>query len=430
MTGSHRAGCTIVRVNAPADSADVRRRNLALVLRYLDAHGPCARTEVAAGTGLVHASVTALVAELIDRGLVREAGSVPSGGRGRPRRLLRLVPERVVILAAQVTLESVHVMAADFRGHVLHRESAPHHAPYGDPRALAAVIGCVARAAEAAVRNASPDAHVAQLTVAMAGPVVGPGQLVAAAIDFGWHSTDLRALVVAELPGLGCPVDVVNDANMAALAEYHALAADGVRHPETVAYIKADTGVGGGLLVNGRVHSGSHGMAGEIGHLPIALDGPECRCGTRGCLATYIGPEPLIHAAGLDAVAEAQGGEAALAELDRRLRAGDPDATAALGAAGHALGAAVLGVCGVTDVGEVILGGYLATWGAWLRPGLDARLAGRRALAPDTQPDITFGVLGTEATLRGAFQTCRDALLDDPTSVPAVPRTPVAVPSP
>ncbi|MDV9169771.1 helix-turn-helix domain-containing protein, partial [Streptomyces sp. W16] len=63
-------------MNAPADSADVRRRNLALVLRYLDAHGPCARTEVAAGTGLVHASVTALVAELIDRGLVREAGSV------------------------------------------------------------------------------------------------------------------------------------------------------------------------------------------------------------------------------------------------------------------------------------------------------------------------------------------------------------------
>ncbi|MFD8813197.1 ROK family transcriptional regulator, partial [Streptomyces sp. NPDC059627] len=298
-------------MNAPADSADVRRRNLALVLRYLDAHGPCARTEVAVGTGLVHATVTALVAELIDRGLVCEAGSVPSGGRGRPRRLLRLEPERVVILAAQVTLESVHVMAADFQGHVLHRESAPHHAPYGDPRALAAVIACLVRSAEAAVRDATPHAHLAQLAVAMAGPVVGPSHLVAAAIDFGWHSTDLRALVAAELPGLDCPVDVVNDANMAALAEYHALAADGVRHPDTVAYIKADTGVGGGLLVGGRVHSGSHGMAGEIGHLPIALDGPECRCGARGCLATYLGPEPLIRAAGLERLAGTQGGEAA-----------------------------------------------------------------------------------------------------------------------
>ncbi|MEV6483439.1 ROK family transcriptional regulator [Streptomyces sp. NPDC051576] len=417
-------------MNAPADSADVRRRNLALVLRYLDAHGPCARTEVAVGTGLVHATVTALVAELIDRGLVREEGSVPSGGRGRPRRLLGLVPERVVVLAAQVSLESVHVMAADFQGRVLHRESAPHHAPYGDPRALAAVIGCVVRTAEAAVRDATPHAHLAQLAVAMAGPVVGPSQLVAAAIDFGWRSTDLRALVAAELPLLDCPVEVVNDANMAALAEYHALAAEGVQHPDTVAYIKADTGVGGGLLVNGRVHSGSHGMAGEIGHLPIALDGPECRCGARGCLATYIGPEPLLHAAGLDRVAETQGGEPALAELDRRLRAGDPDAITALGAAGDALGAAILGVSGVTDAGEIILGGYLATWAPWLRASLDARLAGRHTLAPDMQPLVTFGVLGGEATLRGAFQTCRDALLDDPTSVPAMPRATVASPTP
>ena len=410
-------------MNAPADSADVRRRNLALVLRYLDTHGPCARTEVAAGTGLVHASVTALVAELIDRGLVCEAGSVPSGSRGRPRRLLRLVPGRVVILAAQVTLERVHVMAADFRGDVLHRESAPHRAPYGDPRALAAVIGRLVLAAASAVHDSAPDAHVAQLAVAMAGPVIGPAHLVAAAIDFGWHNIDLRALVAAELAGLDCPVDVVNDANVAALAEYHALAADGVPHPDTVAYIKADTGVGGGLLINGRVHSGSHGMAGEIGHLPIALDGPGCGCGARGCLATYIGPDPLLRAAGLDGLAAAQGAEPALAELDRRLRTGDPAAAAALDAAGNALGAAVLGVCGVTDAGEIILGGYLATWAEWLRPGIEARLAGRRALTPGAQPVIAAGVLGSAATLRGAFQTCRDALLDDPTSVPVTRAT-------
>ncbi|WP_329348049.1 hypothetical protein OG226_04970 [Streptomyces sp. NBC_01261] len=65
----------------------------------------------------------------------------------------------------------------------------------------------------------------------------------------------------------------------------------------------------------------------------------------------------------------------------------------------------------------------------WLAPGLDERPAGRRALAPDMQPVITFGVLGGEARLRGAFRTCRDALLDDPTSVPALPRARVTVPS-
>lgn len=65
---------------APTDSAAVRRANLSLVLRYVAAHGPCARTEVAAGTGLVHASVTALVADLIHRGLVAEVGAASSGG--------------------------------------------------------------------------------------------------------------------------------------------------------------------------------------------------------------------------------------------------------------------------------------------------------------------------------------------------------------
>ncbi|MGR3867608.1 ROK family protein [Streptomyces graminifolii] len=191
-------------------------------------------------------------------------------------------------------------------------------------------------------------------------------------------------------------------------------------------------------------------MAGEIAHLPIALDGPNCPCGTWGCPARYIGRQLLLHTAGLVRFAEAEGGEAALAELDRRLRAGDTGADAALETAGHALGAATLGVAvlgvavlrvavlrvavlrvaGVTDAGEITLGGHLATWRERLRPGLDARLVGRRALAPTMQPLITFGVLGAEATLRGASQTCRDALLDDPTSVPIAPPAPVATPLP
>ncbi|MFE2884024.1 ROK family protein [Streptomyces sp. NPDC059272] len=176
-------------------------------------------------------------------------------------------------------------------------------------------------------------------------------------------------------------------------------------------------------------------MAGEIAHLPIALDGPNCPCGTWGCPARYIGRQLRLHTAGLDRFAETEGGEAALAELDRRLRAGDTGADAALETAGHALGAAALRVAalrvaGVTDAGEITLGGHLATWGERLRPGLDARLVGRRALAPAMHPLITFGVLGAEATLRGASQTCRDALLDDPTSVPIVPPAPVATPLP
>lgn len=118
---------------SPADSADVRRANLSLVLRHIEAFGPCARTEIAAATGLVHASVTALVADLIERGLVEEAGAALSGGRGRPRRLLRQVPGRVWTVAVQVSWEYVRVWAADLGGAVVHAERVAHDVPLGAP---------------------------------------------------------------------------------------------------------------------------------------------------------------------------------------------------------------------------------------------------------------------------------------------------------
>ncbi|MGW1991812.1 ROK family protein [Embleya sp. NPDC001921] len=402
---------------APTDTAAVRRHNLALVSREIAAHGPCARTEVATATGLVPASVTGLAADLIGRGLVAEVGSASTGGRGRPRRLLRLVPGRVVAIAVQVTLERVEVMAADLAGTVVHRTSVPHHAPFGDPEPPAAVLAREIGRAEAVVR-ARPDVHLARVVIAMAGPVTGPGHTVAAAIDFGWSRTDLRALVLAHLPDLACPLDVVNDANVAALAEYHARAEQGGELPYAVAYIKADTGVGGGLVVDGRIHTGTHGTAGEVGHIPLAFDGPDCPCGARGCLAMYVGPEPLTTAAGLADLAARDGIDAALAELDRRLHAGDARAVDALAVAGRAVGAAVLAISGLVDPGEVILGGYLATWQAWLTPGVDATLAGRRALTPRLQPAIVTGVLGPDATLRGALRISRESTLANAADVP------------
>lgn len=401
---------------APVDTAAVRRHNLALVLRQIAGYGPCARTEVAAATGLVPASVTGIVADLMERGLVREVGPAATGGRGRPRRLVALVPERVVTIAVQVTLERVEVMAADLAGDVVHRRSVAHRAPFGEPEPLAAAVARGIREA-ADVVGERPDVHLARAVVAMAAPVVGPADTVAAAIDFGWHHTDLRGLVLAHLPGFERPVDVVNDANVAALAECQVRYA-GRELPQTVAYIKADTGVGGGLLIGGRVHAGARGMAGEPGHVPLALDGPECPCGARGCLAMYVGPEPLTAAAGLAEVAGRDGVDAALAELDRRVRAGDPVAVGALESAGRTLGAAVLAVWGLTDAAEVILGGYLATWGEWLLPGVEGALAGRRALSAQLGPEIVVGVLGSEATLRGALEVGRGAVLDDPGTVP------------
>lgn len=399
-------------MNAPAASADVRRSNLSLVLRHVDAHGPCARTEIAAATGLAHASVTAMVTDLAERGLVEETDAGAPGGRGRPRRLLRVVRGRVWTVAVQVTRDRIRLRATDLSGATVHAEDRPHAAPRGDPGPVAREIGL---AVTRAVEQAGP-AHLGLVVLAVPGAVID-GK-VGHAIGLGWRTTDLAGLVAAHLPHVDCPIELVNEANMAALAEYHALAAAGVTHPGTVVYVTAHAGVGGCLLIGGRVHHGSHGMAGEIGHVPVSLDGPPCRCGSRGCLNTYVNLWTLTQAAGIPDGPGRTGPASARAELTRRLRAGDERARTALDSAGHALGAALLAVASVTDAGEAILGGHLADWAPWLTPGIDARLAGRRNAIEHVRFDVSLGTLGADATLRGIVQVGRERILGMPTSVP------------
>ncbi|MFF2557585.1 ROK family protein [Nocardia sp. NPDC058058] len=434
----------------PVDSAAVRRRNLGAVLRHIAEHGACARTDIAAATGLAHGSVTALVGDLIERGLVREDDALRSGGRGRPGRPLRLVARRALSVAVQITSEQLRVVVADLGGVIVWRESVAHHSAPGRPESMAdAVAAAVLRAercAVAAVPMAGPggrgdvesgsatvasvavaagpgepraeepaDSVLVRIVIAMAGPVRDDAaQTVLAAADFGWlRPVRLGELVGERLPGIGCPIDVVNDGNSAALAEYHARGRRG-----RLVLIEAGTGIGGGVVLNGRIEIGSHGVAGEPGHLPVALDGPVCLCGARGCLVLYAGPEAVLTAAGLGEELTHTGLEAASARLIEALAVGDTRAVRALETAGHALGAAILGITALLDVDEVVLGGLLAQWFPWLEPTIGTRLAGRRALARGVELGIAPAVLGADAMLLGAIEFARRTVLSDPSTVP------------
>ncbi|MFB7937987.1 ROK family protein [Streptomyces sp. NPDC056049] len=404
---------------APESPADVRRHNLARVLRHLADHGPASRGEAAAATGLAHGSLTALAADLVGRGLVREAGTVAGGGRGRPRQHLETVPDRVVSVAVRVTRERLHLTVADLAGRLGHRADLAHATPDGDPGALADALADAVRGTAATARDAHPGAHLAGTFLAVPGPVTADGLMFST--DFGWPGpVDLGALLRERLGDAAGPVVLANDANLAALAEYRALTVRRGAAPRSLAYLKADVGVGGGLVVDGRIEAGGHGVAGEPGHMPVAFDGPPCACGGRGCLALHLGPEALTDAAGLGGLRAERGTEAAVAALGLALAGGEPAAVAALDAAGEVLGAAVLAVTSLLDVDDVVLGGYLADWYPWLERGLEARLAGRRILSAGAAPVPVPvpGVLGADASLAGAVALARETVLADPASVP------------
>ncbi|MET9487666.1 ROK family transcriptional regulator [Nocardia sp. NPDC006630] len=436
MDHAHTGGPNDSAAVSPSDSAAVRRRNLGLVLRHIAAHGPCARTEVATATGLAHGSVTTLVGDLVERGLVGEDTALRSGGRGRPGRPLRLAPRRALSVAVQISSEQLRVVVADLAGAVIWRAAAPHNCAPGTPEAMADVVAAAVRRAElatvtsnaavaAAKRGGEHEAIAAaagsvlvRVVIAMAGPVRDDeAQTVVMAPDFGWlQPVRLGELVAARLPGMDCPVEVINDGNAAAFAEFHARP-----RQRGLVLIEAGTGIGGGVVLDGRIQIGSHGIAGEPGHMPVALDGPQCVCGAHGCLVLYAGPEAVLTAAGLGDLLIREGLHATSTRLVEALGAADAPAVAAVRTAGQALGAVILSITALLDVDEIVLGGLLAHWFPWLAPTIEQQLAGRRALAPALRLTIAPAVLGDDAMLLGAIEFARRTVLSDPASVPLLP---------
>lgn len=174
----------------------------------------------------------------------------------------------------------------------------------------------------------------------------------------------------------GLPVYVDNDANLAALAEHRAGAAAGA---SDVVMITIGTGIGGGLILGGRLYRGATGAAGEIGHMTIGFEGPECAgdCPGRGCFETYVSG-PALARAGVEAGLGPDLDGAAVTEL---ALAGDPAAREAVGVIGRRLGAGIASLLNLFDPEVVVVGGGVSRAGdLLLEPARE--VARERALAP------------------------------------------------
>ena len=131
----------------------------------------------------------------------------------------------------------------------------------------------------------------AGLAVAVPGLVARDGRTVVRAPNLDWHDTDLGALLPA-----GFPLTVDNEANLGALAELWL----GDSTPPDFVHVSAEIGIGAAVVVDGRLLRGTRGFAGELGHVPVYPDGPECACGGHGCLEQYAGEEAVLRAAGVE----------------------------------------------------------------------------------------------------------------------------------
>ena len=192
--------------------------------------------------------------------------------------------------------------------------------------------------------------------------------------NLGWSEIAVADELASRFGGLAVRAD--NEANLAALAEHWQGVA---RDLENFVCVFGEVGVGGGIFIDGELFRGAHGYGGEFGHITVDPDGPRCKCGSNGCLETFVGQEAIARRAG---IAVGAGGRArsVTKELVRRAESGDPAVLASLAEAGRYLGIGLASAVNLFDVGVVVLGGCLGPLAPWLADDV-SEVLGERVLS-------------------------------------------------
>jgi len=206
----------------------------------------------------------------------------------------------------------------------------------------------------------------------------------------GWRNVPLAAML---RNATGAPAFVANDADMAGLGEFHRGAGRGTRN---MIYITWSTGVGGGLIIDKKLHRGSHGTAGEVGHMIIDPDGPLDQCGQHGCLEVFCGGANLARETGHPA-----------AELFAAAMRGDKHAGLVVSRAARYMGMALISLTNVVDPEMIVMGGGVTrSWGL-VQPMLLETLRSSPFIRPARRPVLRRARLGDRAGQVGAVEWAR-----------------------
>jgi predicted NBD/HSP70 family sugar kinase len=392
-----------------------REYNLGLVLRQVADHGPRSRATLALELGLNKSTVSSLVGELIEAGLLREAAIEERPGRvGRPPQSVELDPDGPFVLGLEINVDYLAVWATDLSGAVRHRSFVASDNRSASPRQ---VIGALARLAEEALEQPfAGSRHPMLATVAVPGLVDPSGEL-AVAPNLGWVDVPVASLLKEALEDPPYGLRVENEANLGAVAELVEGAGRGLHD---FVYISGEIGIGAGVVLRGELFRGASGFAGEFGHLTIDPYGPPCGCGGRGCLERLAGQDALLRLAGWDSRMRCEGArpEWPGTMLAQSARDGHARTLEALSQVGHTLGIAIASVANLLDPEAVLLGGYLAPLTEWLKVPIEAELETRALAGRRMRCRVLPARLGGEAAVRGAVALSRRAALEEAAALP------------
>jgi predicted NBD/HSP70 family sugar kinase/DNA-binding XRE family transcriptional regulator len=368
----------LMKAENTSGQAQLKRGNRMAIIRQLRVHPGQSRVDLANSLGLTKSTVSALTRELIDEGWLLEREVLVTGDLGRRPTPLFVDPTRLLLLGTQVGIGYVRVVLTSLTGEVL----ASRSARYDTELEVEACILQLTRTMQAVAARRDKTQHIIGIGVGLPGGVDQARDQLIFAPHVHWHQVPFGALLREALHGTalsGVPVFMHNDADVAALGETEfnpSPAAD------PLLLVLVGEGVGAGLVVGGRLLAGARGLAGEVGHMVLQIDGPLCSCGRRGCAEALIGSRALLQEDGLQ---EADGPPA--------------DAVAK---AGHYLGVLLQNLAVAYDPACIVLGGPAMALGDALLAPVRATLQQYAEAARLPEPTLRVARFGADAIAVGA----------------------------
>ena len=356
-----------------SNQGESRQHNSRLVLNMIYHSGQISRVEIARCSGLTRTTVSQIVAEFIDSGLVFEAGQAPSRG-GKPATLLQVDANSHLLIGVDLAESQFCGALVNLRGEIVERSCLPSETARGEE-----AISLVYRLIEELLGQA--DQPVIGIGVGVPGLMNPANGTVRQAVNLNWRELPLGKLLQEHFQR---PIYLANDCQVSALGEYTFGAAPS---GQNLILIKAGRGVGAGIVINGQIFYGDGAGAGEIGHIQIQPNGETCRCGNHGCLETVASTRALI-----------QHSPAPINDFEDLLRAyqaGNPKVIALVEAAIKALSETAKHLASILNIRHIRLAGNLNRFGDKvldplqnsLQSGVLPALAGGTLIEPSTLGD-------------------------------------------
>lgn len=377
----------------------LKESNSSLVLHtILQASSPISRADIASKTGLTRATVSLLVENFQNTGIIDELAPGKSTG-GRPSVPLVPRPNTVFAISLELNINYMAVLVLDLAGNIAYLANEERNLRGSEPTTVLQQLSLL-------LREWQPPkgALIISTTLVIPGLVNQNQTSIAVAPNLGWSNVNPRELM--DLPDYCGTLRIQNEADAAAFASIY----ESPRHHNdntTFLYVSSDVGIGAAIMLDGALFQGKHSWAGEIGHTCVDPSGPKCSCGSNGCLEQYAGHDALMTAVNLSL-------NSPINDLIDLFVAGDETTRQTLDRAATSLGRAIANALNLLDIDMVILGGNFAQLLPHFEVLLHSEVEYRQLSSQWVKTQIVADQHGQRAACLGACFAAFEDFIDHP----------------